>query len=291
MARPAWLPPITTTSRSSSPAALAMEGDSRQQCAGEDAGGDKVDGGAERWPPARVPDEVGAVLPQVLQAVAGQPEHEQPCRSADTHRGHDYEGSGHDALDGDDVPSPIGHAEPDVDGRDDGNPERIDGLGRQPPEGERRHRLEDAGGSAADNRSAQGTQPFSRASSAGVLGLGGGDAGHRWLLYVRLLPGRYEPAGRRRTGRIARFTGQGGRSRRGRSAELERGEFGARAEAELAEHIAQVEVDGAGAEEQLCGGVPVGQALPNERGDLPFLGGELCRGGDVAAAGGLAGGA
>src|SRR5947207_11401718 len=92
----------------------------------------------------------------------------------------------------------------------------------------------------------------------------------------------------RRTGRIARFTGRG---RRGRSAELERGEFGAGAEAELAEHVAQVEVDSTRAEEQLCGGVPVGQALPNERGDLPLLGSELGRGGDVAAAGGFAGGA
>src|SRR5689334_24450134 len=79
-------------------------------------------------------------------------------------------------------------------------------------------------------------------------------------------------------------------SRRG-SAELERGEFGAGAEAELAQHVAQVEVDSARAEEQLCGGVTVGQALPNERGDLPFLGSELGRGGDVAAAGGFAGGA
>src|SRR5689334_15642823 len=75
------------------------------------------------------------------------------------------------------------------------------------------------------------------------------------------------------------------------SAELERGEFGAGAEAELAEHVAQVEVDGARAEEQLGGGVPVGHALTDERGDLPFLGGELGRGGDVAAAGGLTGGA
>src|SRR5690242_16595668 len=75
------------------------------------------------------------------------------------------------------------------------------------------------------------------------------------------------------------------------SAELERGEFGARAEAELAEHVAQVEVDGARADEQLCGGVPVGQALPNERGHLPLLRGELRRGGDVAAAGRLPGGA
>src|SRR5689334_2479397 len=82
---------------------LAMEGNSHQYRGGEDSGGDPVDGGAERWPPARVPDEVRAVLPQILQAVAGQPEHEQPCRSADAHRGHDYEDSGHAALDGDDV--------------------------------------------------------------------------------------------------------------------------------------------------------------------------------------------
>ena len=51
-----------------------------------------------------------------------------------------------------------------------------------------------------------------------------------------------------------------------------------------------MEVDGARAEEQLRGGVPVGQVLPNERGDLPLLSGELRRGGDVTAAGGFAGG-
>src|SRR4029453_13100488 len=118
MARPAWLPPITTTSRSSSPApltppsCLAMEGNSHQYRGGEDRGGDPVDGGAERWPPARVPDEVCAVLPQILQAVAGQPEHEQPCRSADPHPGHDYEESGHAGLDSDDVAAAIGTAEP-----------------------------------------------------------------------------------------------------------------------------------------------------------------------------------
>src|ERR1700748_2200800 len=115
MARPAWLPPITTTSRSS-----AMEGNSHQQCAGEDSGDDPVDGGAERRPPARVPDEVRAVLPQILKAVAGQPQDEQPRRSADTHRGHDDEASGHATLDGDDVSAAIGHAEPDVDGGDEG---------------------------------------------------------------------------------------------------------------------------------------------------------------------------
>src|ERR1700732_5400502 len=126
MARTAWLPQITTTSRSSSPAPLAppsciaMEGNSHQYRGGEDSGDDPVDGGAERWPPARVTDEVPAVLPQILQAVACQPQHEQPGRSADTHRGHDDEDSSHAALDGDDVAAAIGHAEPDVDGGDEG---------------------------------------------------------------------------------------------------------------------------------------------------------------------------
>src|ERR1700745_844710 len=92
--------------------------------------------------------------------------------------------------------------------------------------------------------------------------------------YVRLLPRRYEPPGRHRTGRIARFSVRG---RGRRSAELEHGELGTGAEGELAEHGAQGEVDRARAEEQLGGGVPGGQALPNERGDLPFLGGELGR--------------
>src|SRR5690242_21958740 len=143
MARPAWLPPITTTSRNSSPAplappsCLAMEGNSHQQSGGEDSGDDPVDGGAERWPPARVPDEVRAVLPQILQAVTGQAEHEQPGRSGDTHCGGDYDKCGHAALDGDDVAAAIGHAEPDVDGRDEGKPERVDGPGLHPPEGER----------------------------------------------------------------------------------------------------------------------------------------------------------
>src|SRR6185312_12725166 len=138
-----WLPPITTTSRTSSlaplapPICLAMERNSHQYRSGEDSGGDPVDGDAERRPPARVPDEVRAVLPQILQAVAGQPEHEQPCRSADTHRGHDDEASGHAALDGDDVAAAIGHAEPDVDRGDEGESERVDGLGLQPPEAER----------------------------------------------------------------------------------------------------------------------------------------------------------
>ena len=39
---------------------------------GDEGGGDDVDGGAERRPPAGAGDEAGAVLPHVLDAVAGQ---------------------------------------------------------------------------------------------------------------------------------------------------------------------------------------------------------------------------
>ena len=38
---------------------------------GQDGGGDPVDDGAERWPPSGVGDELGVMLPKVLQAVAG----------------------------------------------------------------------------------------------------------------------------------------------------------------------------------------------------------------------------
>src|SRR3954453_8531835 len=72
--------------------------------------------------------------------------------------------------------------------------------------------------------------------------------------------------------------------------ERQRGELGAGGDAELAEHVAKVEVDGARADEQPGGGVPVGQPLPDQAGHLPFLRRQLVDGGDVAAAGGLPGG-
>src|SRR6478672_8684609 len=68
------------------------------------------------------------------------------------------------------------------------------------------------------------------------------------------------------------------------------GQLGPGRDAELAEHVAQVEVDGARAEEQPGRDVPVGQALPDQAGDLPLLGGERRARRGVAAAGGLAGG-
>src|SRR5438270_231329 len=66
---------------------------------GDRSGGDKVDHEAKRWPPASVCDEMAAVLPEVLEPVRGEAEHEQPWRSRDRHRGDDDEGEGEAALD------------------------------------------------------------------------------------------------------------------------------------------------------------------------------------------------
>src|SRR3954453_1623224 len=52
-----------------------------------------------------------------------------------------------------------------------------------------------------------------------------------------------------------------------------------------------MEVDRSWTDEQLRGHVPVGQPLPDQGGDLPFLRGQLGGGGHVAAPGGLPGGA
>jgi hypothetical protein len=54
--------------------------------------------------------------------------------------------------------------------------------------------------------------------------------------------------------------------------EVEASELGPGADVELAEDVSQVEVDGAGAEEQLCCDVPVAQALRDEASDLQLLG-------------------
>src|SRR4051794_7262020 len=101
---------------------------------GDDRGGDEVDAGAERWPPAGVGDEAGAVLPQVFQAVAGEPGHEQPRRPGHGRGGDDDECGGHRGLDGDDPWAAVGDGEPDVDRGDQGQPERVDGGVVKPEE-------------------------------------------------------------------------------------------------------------------------------------------------------------
>jgi hypothetical protein len=66
---------------------LVVEVDAGGDQEHEDGRGDPVDDEAERWPPAGVGDMVVAVLPEVFESVAGEAEHQQPCRSGDGRRG------------------------------------------------------------------------------------------------------------------------------------------------------------------------------------------------------------
>src|SRR5215468_3289275 len=69
------------------------------------------------------------------------------------------------------------------------------------------------------------------------------------------------------------------------------GQLAAIGDVELAEDLAQVVFDGAGADEQPGGDLPVGQVPGRQPGDLLLLGGEHLRGPGAARAGPLAGGA
>lgn len=86
----------------------------RSHLHGDDGGGDPVDGRAERGPPACVGNIVTAVLPEVLQPVAGQAEDEEPRRSGDACRGEHHEYARDAALDGDDGRAAVGYSEADV---------------------------------------------------------------------------------------------------------------------------------------------------------------------------------
>jgi hypothetical protein len=78
----------------------------------EDGGDEPVDGGAERGPPSCVGDVLAALLPGVLEPMAGVAEHEQPRRPGDGDRGQQDEQSSDGALDGDYPRSSVGDREP-----------------------------------------------------------------------------------------------------------------------------------------------------------------------------------
>ena len=69
------------------------------------------------------------------------------------------------------------------------------------------------------------------------------------------------------------------------------GELDPAGDVELAEDLVQVVLDGAGADEQLAGDLPVGQALGGQPGDLRLLRREHLLGPEAARAGPLAGSA
>jgi hypothetical protein len=83
----------------------------------QDGGGDLVDDQAERRPPPGVGHVVAAVLPEVLEPMAAEAEHQQPCRSGDAGRGEHDERCSDRGLDGDDVPPSVSYREADIDRR------------------------------------------------------------------------------------------------------------------------------------------------------------------------------
>jgi hypothetical protein len=76
--------------------------------------------------------------------MAGEAGHQQPRRSADARCGNDHEDGGDRSLGGDHGRSSARYGEADVDGRDQGQRQRVDGRRVQLPEAERRCGLEDA---------------------------------------------------------------------------------------------------------------------------------------------------
>jgi hypothetical protein len=116
---------------------------------------DPVDDQAERRPPPSVGNILVAVLPQVLEPMAGEAGHQQPCWSGDRRRSNDHKDGGDRSLDGDHGRSSVGHGEADVDGRDQGQRQRIDSRRVQPPEAERGCGLEDAPDDAPQHRCPQ----------------------------------------------------------------------------------------------------------------------------------------
>ena len=108
---------------------------------GDDRGDREVDHEAERRPPPRVGDELTAVLPRVLQPVAGKAEHQQPRRARHGGGSNHHEHRSNATFNGDDSCTAIGNSEPDVDGGNRGEAEGVDRRLVEPPEGKRRCRL------------------------------------------------------------------------------------------------------------------------------------------------------
>jgi hypothetical protein len=84
----------------------------------QDGGDNPVNHQAERRPPPRVGDIVAAMLPEILQSMTDEAEHQQPHRPGDGRRGNQYEYGGDAALPSDDRWPPIRHGEADVHSRD-----------------------------------------------------------------------------------------------------------------------------------------------------------------------------
>jgi hypothetical protein len=99
-------------------APLVVEVNAGDDLYSNDRRGREVDHKTERRPPARVGNELSAMLPEVLDAVTSETNDEQPWCACDRRGGNDDEHAGNAALDGEDLTTPIGDREAYVDERD-----------------------------------------------------------------------------------------------------------------------------------------------------------------------------
>src|SRR5438132_10330097 len=111
-----------------------MEVDSRNYFDGDDQCCDPIDDTAEWRPPSCIGDVVGAMLPKILEAMAGIGGHKQPGWSDDCSGGDYHENCSHAALHHKDAPAAVSDCEADVDGRDQGDGESVDVCWVQPPD-------------------------------------------------------------------------------------------------------------------------------------------------------------
>ena len=128
--------------------------------AGEEGGSDDrrhcpIDNKAKRRPPASVSDELVAVLPQILEPVAGEPCDEQPRGDSHANCSDHHERSGDRTLGYEDVWTAIGNGEADVHRSDGDQTERVDDRSVKPPERQRRCRLRYANDEAPYDRRSQ----------------------------------------------------------------------------------------------------------------------------------------
>src|SRR6266508_6730218 len=95
----------------------------------------------EGRPPARVGNKLTPVLPEVLETVTSETDHEEPRCACDRRGGDDDEHAGNTGFDSENGSASVGDRETDIDRGDHHQPERVDGRRIEPPERKRRGRL------------------------------------------------------------------------------------------------------------------------------------------------------
>jgi hypothetical protein len=111
-----------------------MKVDSCNYFHGDDQSCDPINDKAEGRPPSCIGHVVGAVLPKILEAMAGVADHKQPGWPDDRGRGDDHKDRGHAALNHEHTPAAVSDCEADVNGRDQGDRESVDVRRVQPPD-------------------------------------------------------------------------------------------------------------------------------------------------------------